>query len=127
MYPTRTLDAVVDLLTQIVVKDLSRPFFESDIYNIMLTHPQADDKLQLQIVSRILKYFNRKPKIDNLNLLVNLHRVFSNLSKLMEEDEIISLRVISLINLIAFKSTTDVRRMIKENKLLELRDRLMVD
>jgi len=45
---------------------------------------------------------------------------------LIAESELVILRVVHLINLIAFKSTTDVRKMMKENKLLELRDQLMV-
>jgi len=45
---------------------------------------------------------------------------------LIAESELVMLRVVNLINLIVFKSTTDVRKMMKENKLLELRDQLMV-
>ena len=45
---------------------------------------------------------------------------------MIAESELVMLRVVNLINLIAFKSTTDVRKMMKENKLLELRDQLMV-
>jgi len=40
----------------------------------------------------------------------------------MNDNEVVTLKVIKLINLIAFKSTTEVRKLIKENKLLELRD-----
>lgn len=45
MPPTRTLDAVLELITQIAVRDLQLPFFESQIYNVMLTHPYNDDRL----------------------------------------------------------------------------------
>jgi hypothetical protein len=45
----------------------------------------------------------------------------------MFDNEVISLKVINLISLMAFKSTTDVRKLMKENKLLELRDQLMVN
>lgn len=58
--------------------------------------------------------------------MLNLQRIFANLDKLMIESEIISLKVIQLINLMAFKSTTDVRKLMKDHKLLELRDQLMV-
>lgn len=44
----------------------------------------------------------------------------------MVESEIISYKVINLINLIAFKSTTEVRKLMKDHKLLELRDEYMV-
>jgi len=59
-------------------------------------------------------------------VLLNLHRIFANLEKLMVESEIISYKVINLINLIAFKSTTEVRKLMKDHKLLELRDEFMV-
>lgn len=49
------------------------------------------------------------------------------MDKLMAENAAISLKVINLINLIAFKSSTEIRKLMKENKLLELRDKLMVD
>lgn len=127
MPPTRTLDAVLDLLTQIVIRDLHRPFFQSQIYNIMLTHPRNDDRLQLQVISRVLRYFHRQPKVNDRHVLLNLYRIFSNLEKLMFDNEVISLKVINLISLMAFKSTTDVRKLMKENKLLELRDQLMVN
>ena len=55
-----------------------------------------------------------------------MYRIFQNLEKLIAESELVMLRVVNLINLIVFKSTTDVRKMMKENKLLELRDQLMV-
>ena len=93
----------------------------------MLTHPYEDDRLQLQIVSRILKHFHRHPKIDDKSVLSNLCRIFSGMEKLMAENVAISLKVITLVNLIAFKSSTEVRKLMKEIKLLELRDRLMVD
>jgi hypothetical protein len=124
--PTRTLDAVLELLTQIVIRDLQMHFFQSQTYNIMLTHPCTDDRLQLQIISRVLRHFHRQPKVNDRQVLLNLYRLFSNLEKLIAENERVTLKVINLINLIAFKSTTDVRKFMKENKLLELRDLLMV-
>ena len=50
MPPTRTIDAVLDLITQIVVRDLQLPFFESQIYNVMLVQPYLDERLQQQIL-----------------------------------------------------------------------------
>jgi hypothetical protein len=44
----------------------------------------------------------------------------------MVESEVINKKVINLINLIAFKSTTEVRKLMKDHKLLELRDEYMV-
>ena len=93
----------------------------------MQTNPNSDDRMQLQIIARILRYFNRQPKINDTNVLLNLYRIFANLEKLMIESEIISLKVINLINLIAFKSTTEVRKLMKDHKLLELRDQYMVN
>ena len=81
----------------------------------MLTHPRNDDRLQLQVISRVLRYFHRQPKVNDRHVLLNLYRIFSNLEKLMFENEVISLKVINLISLM------------KENKLLELRDQLMVN
>ena len=124
--PTRTIDAVLDLITQIVVRDLQLPFFESQIYNVMLVQPYLDERLQQQILQRILRYFHKQPKVDDKQVLLNLYKIFENLEKLIAESELVMLRVVNLINLIAFKSTTDVRKMMKENKLLELRDQLMV-
>lgn len=124
--PTRTLDAVLDLLTQIVTRNLQLPFFQSQIYNIMLTFPRNDDRLQLQLISRVLRYFGRHPQINDKQILLNLYRIFANLEKLMFENAVVSLKVINLINLMAFKSTTEFRRLMKDNKLLELRDQLMV-
>ena len=93
----------------------------------MLTHPRNDDRLQLQVISRVLRHFHRQPKVNDRHVLLNLYRIFSNLEKLMFENEVISLKVINLISLMAFKSTPDVRKLMKENKLLELRDQLMVN
>ncbi len=90
-------------------------------------HPVNDDRLQLQIVSKILKHFNREPKANEKAVLLNLYRIFSNLSKLMSENELVCLKFINLINLIAFKSSTDVRKVMKEFKLLQLRDQFMVN
>lgn len=59
-------------------------------------------------------------------MLLNLYRVFANLEKIMVESEVINKKVINLINLIAFKSTTEVRKLMKDHKLLELRDEYMV-
>jgi hypothetical protein len=55
-------------------------------------------------------------------VLLNLYRLFANLEKLMPESELVQLKVINLLNLIAFKSTTDTRKLMKDHKLLELRD-----
>ena len=44
----------------------------------------------------------------------------------MVENELLSFKVITLLNLVAFKSTNDVSKMMKEHRLLELRDGLMV-
>lgn len=84
----------------------------------MLTSPHNDDRLQLQIISRILRNFHRSPKVDDKNVLLNLYRIFSNLEKLMSQNDVVYLKVINLINLMAFKSTTDVRKLMQENKLL---------
>lgn len=44
----------------------------------------------------------------------------------MSNNETIEFRIINLINEIAFKSTMEIRALMKEYKLLELRDNMMV-
>lgn len=44
----------------------------------------------------------------------------------MSSNEAIDFRIINLINEIAFKSTMEIRGLMKEFKLLELRDQMMV-
>jgi len=44
----------------------------------------------------------------------------------MSSNEAIDFRIINLINEIAFKSTMEIRRLMKDFKLLELRDNMMV-
>ncbi len=45
----------------------------------------------------------------------------------MADNEAIDFRIINLINEMAFKSTMEVRGLMKEFKLLELRDHMMVN
>ncbi len=44
----------------------------------------------------------------------------------MSSNEAVDFRIINLINEIAFKSTMEIRRLMKDFKLLELRDNMMV-
>ena len=44
----------------------------------------------------------------------------------MSSNQAIEFRIINLINEIAFKSTMEIRGLMKEFKLLELRDQMMV-
>lgn len=46
---------------------------------------------------------------------------------MMSSNEAVDFRIINLINEIAFKSTMEIRGLMKEFKLLELRDKMMVE
>lgn len=125
--PTRSLDAVLELITQLCVRDLSRNSEDSQVYTILLMHASHEDHFQIQIITRVLRHFHKQPKINERNVLLNLHRIFSGIEKLMADNEAIDFRIINLINEMAFKSTMEVRGLMKEFKLLELRDHMMVN
>jgi hypothetical protein len=75
----------------------------------------------------VLKHFHKQPKITERNILLNLHKIFNGIQKFMSSNEGVDFRIINLINEIAFKSTMEIRGLMKEFKLLELRDLMMVD
>jgi len=77
--PTRSLDSLLELITQLCVKDLSRKHGESQIFNILLMHPSLEDKFQIQIISRVLKHFHKQPKVTERDTLLNLHKIFSGI------------------------------------------------
>lgn len=78
-------------------------------------------------MDRLLKHFLRQPKIENECVLQNLYNLLVNIDLLLDQNSQLCMTAITLINLIAFKSTQDVRKIMKELKLLQLRDRLMVE
>lgn len=45
---------------------------------------------------------------------------------LLSDSEMLQIKAIELVNLIAFRSSMETRRLMKELKMLELRDNLMV-
>ena len=75
----------------------------------------------------MLKYFHKQPKITERDVLLNLYRIFNGIQKLMSSNEVFNFKIINLINEIAFNSTMEIRGLMKEFKLLELRDLMMVD
>lgn len=45
--PTRSLDAVLELITQLCVRDLSRNSEDSQVYTILLMHASHEDHFQI--------------------------------------------------------------------------------
>lgn len=66
--------------------------------------------------------------MNDFNVLHNLQSLITSVDELISFDDHpqINLRAINLINLIAFKSSMEVRNMMKDLKLLEQRDLLIL-
>lgn len=60
-------------------------------------------------------------------VLQNIQHLFANMDKIVPNSEMLQIKAIELINLIAFRSSMETRRLMKELKMLELRDNLMVE
>ncbi len=66
--------------------------------------------------------------MSDQNTLTNLHHLIASFDDLIsvEQNPQIILRAINLINLMAFKSSMQVRKLMKDLKLLEQRDLLII-
>lgn len=77
---------------------------------------------------RIFRHYQKNPKVNDRNILHNLHSLIARFDDMIEfraHPQLI-LCAIDLINLIAFKSSMEVRKMMKDLKLLEQRDLLII-
>jgi hypothetical protein len=52
--------------------------------------------------------------------------ILSNLDELLPYNPVIIIKTLKLINILAFKNSMDVRRQMKQLKMFELRDQLLI-
>lgn len=111
-----------------MVLDMLKPASESKTLQVLLNFPSQNDLMQYQVVTKILKHFQKNPKVNDQNTLENLYGLINSLPDLIAVESYPQLifRAINLVNLIAFKSSMEVRRVMKKLRLLEQRDSLIM-
>ena len=60
-------------------------------------------------------------------MIQNLQKILANLDRFLGDDLYVSMKAVNLINTLALKSSNQFRQHLKSLKLIELRDRLLLD
>lgn len=84
---------------------------------------------QIQIVETVLQLFEETPRLPNEdanNLLKSLNQFLDKLEHRVVIPTRVCFRTISLVNMLIFENTSEVRTKMKGNNLFEIRDRLVV-
>eukprot|EP00347_Sterkiella_histriomuscorum_P008880 403343393 len=124
----RSIELALELLTFVVIYDLQQLSDQSQTLKYVESWIGQDVFKQLLILSRLLKYFEVNPKIQNkeYHTLANIKKLVDELDNLLEENVYVNVKFMQLINSFAFKNTMDVRKSMKQLQLFEIRDDLMI-
>jgi len=80
------------------------------------------------VITWLIRHFQRNPKVHERNVIENLQKILANLDRFLGDDHLyVSMKAINLINTLALKSSNEFRQHLKSLKLIELRDRLLLD
>lgn len=90
--------------------------------------PDTDSVFHYQVITCLIRHFQRNPKVHERNIIENLQKILANLDRFLGEDQLyVSMKAVNLINTLALKSSNKFRQHLKSLKLIELRDRLLLD
>lgn len=74
-----------------------------------------------------MDHYQRNPKVNERNVIQNLQKILGDFDCLLGPNPHVSMKAIILINTLALKSSNKFREQLKSLKLIELRDRLLID
>ena len=79
------------------------------------------------MITKLLSHYQKNPKVNERNVIENLQKILGDLDLFVGTNPHFSMKAIILINTLALKSSNKFREQLKSLKLIELRDRLLID
>lgn len=133
----KSVEYALEIMIDIVVEDLKQSPDHSKTFFFLKSFDSASDDngpdcnfMQYMVIIQLLNRFCKEPKLQEENgdgsILTNLNQIISNLDELIPTNPFTVLKSIKLINSMAFKNNMEVRMQMKNLKMLELRDQMIV-
>eukprot|EP00742_Colponemidia_sp_Colp-10_P007091 GILJ01007613.1.p1 GENE.GILJ01007613.1~~GILJ01007613.1.p1 ORF type:complete len:2709 (-),score=449.42 GILJ01007613.1:350-8476(-) len=125
---SRVHTLVYAIVTKIVIFDMQRPLKQSRLQRWLNEIADAEN-FQVHIIEDILSYFESNPHLpaeSAMNYVKSLAQLFEHLEEFVELTPDLCLRIMNCISVLAVQNTYEVRNMMKEASLFDVRDDLLL-
>jgi len=117
----------IEIIKDILVKDMGRPPQESITFKLLDEFSGSESVFQYQVITKLIRHYQHNPKVSERNVIQNLQKILANLDRFLGSNPHVSMKAIILINTLALKSSNKFRDHLKSLKLIELRDKLLIE